>query len=99
MERNERYQSVSWLLDSFNNILLMLNNIARELIIEYNYIHNVKLHQKINGVEVDVLVDDVIGFELNGLLYHSANRIMANKYDRAIGNASYNKVEQLHINM
>lgn len=87
-------------LSSFETkFLLMLNNIARELIIEYNYIPNVKLHQKIDGVEVDVLVDDVIGFELNGLLYHSANRIMANKYDRAIGNASYNKVEQLHINM
>lgn len=87
-------------LSSFETkFLLMLNNIARELIIEYNYIPNVKLHQKIDGVEVDVLVDDVIGFELNGLLYHFANLIMANKYDRAIGNASYNKVEQLHINM
>lgn len=86
-------------LSSFETkFLLMLNNIARELIIEYNYIPNVKLHQKINGVEVDVLVDDVIGFELNGLLYHSANRIMANKYDRAIGNASYNKVEHLFNN-
>lgn len=86
-------------LSSFETkFLLMLNNIARELIIEYNYIPNVKLHQKIDGVEVDVLVDDVIGFELNGLLYHSANRIMANKYDRAIGNASYNKVEHLFNN-
>lgn len=86
-------------LSSFETkFLLMLNDIARELIIEYNYIPNVKLHQKINGVEVDVLVDDVIGFELNGLLYHSANRIMANKYDRAIGNASYNKIEHLFNN-